>query len=392
MKRVYLDNAATTQVDPRVLKVMLPYLKDKFGNPSSIHSWGQEIKKVIEMSRKKVASILGCRAGEIIFTSCASESNNLALKGMVEAVTNGNFKKAHIVVSPIEHHAGLDIAKHLEKLGVKVTWLSVDQYGLIDIKEIEKAIQENTVLVSVMYVNNEMGTIEPIAKIGKMIKKINKFRQSQIYFHTDAVQAIQYLNCNVQGLGVDLLSLSGHKFHAPKGVGLLFKKDGTPITRLQDGGGQEFGLRAGTENVASIVGLTEALELVEEHKKEKVKRVVYLRDKLIKGILKIGGVQLTGHSQKRIPHIASFVVKGAEGEAMILLLDEIGIAASSGSACTSKILEPSYVLKAMNIPPELSHGSLRLSLSSKTTDEDIDYVLEVLPKIIKKLRKMAPKL
>ena len=392
MKRVYLDNAATTQVDPRVLKAMLPYLKDKFGNPSSIHSWGQEIKKVVEESRKKVASVLGCRTGEIIFTSCATESNNLAIKGVVEAVTNGNFKKAHIIVSPIEHHAGLDTAEHLGKLGVNVTYLSVNKYGLVDLKEIEKSIKENTVLISVMYVNNEMGMIEPIKEIGKLLKVINKSRQSPVYFHTDAVQAIQYLNCNIQRLGVDLLSLSGHKFHAPKGVGILFKRERVPIIRQLDGGGQESGLRAGTENVAYIVGLTKALELVGQNKAEKTQKVISLRNKLIKGMLKIKGVSLTGHPKRRIPHIASFVIEGVEGESMILLLNEFGIAAASGSACTSKTLEPSYVLTAMNIPPELSHGSLRLSLSSKTTDEDIDYVLEVLPKIIKKLRKMAPKL
>lgn len=391
MKKVYLDNAATTKVDPQVLEAMLPYFKDKFGNPSSIYAWGHEAKKAIERARKKASAVLGCKTGEIIFTSCASESINLALKGVVEAATKNDFKKAHIIVSPVEHHAGLDAAEHLEKLGLKVTWLSVDKDGLVSPEEIKAAIRPETIVVSVMYVNNEMGTIEPIKEIGKMLNKIGQSRQSPVYFHTDAVQAIQYLDCRVQKLGVDLLSLSGHKFHAPKGVGVLFKKEGTPIVRQQDGGGQEFGLRAGTENVAYIVGLAKALELVEENKAEKAKKVAQLRDKLIKGVLKIGRVELTGHPQKRVPHITSFGVEGAEGEAMILLLDEFGIAASSGSACTSKIIEPSHVLTAMRIPPKLSHGSLRLSLSSYTTKKEIDYVLEVLPKVIKRLRKIAPK-
>lgn len=391
MKRIYLDNAATTKINPEVFKAMLPFLEDKFGNPSSIHSWGEEAKKAIEGARKKVASILGCKTREIIFTSCGSESNNLALKGLVEAVTNGDFKKAHIVVSPTEHHAGLDTVKHLEKLGTKVTWLAVDKYGLVDLREIKAAIRIETVLVSVMYVNNEVGTIESIKEIGKMLKEINKSRKLPVYFHTDAVQAIQYLDCRVLQLGVDLLSLSGHKFHAPKGVGVLFKREGVSIIRQQDGGEQEKGFRAGTENVAYIVGLIRALELTEKNKIEKAKKVANLRDKLIKGTLKIGGIHLTGHPKKRVPHIASFVVEGAEGEAMILLLDELGIAASSGSACTSRILKPSHVLTAMGVPSELSHGSLRLSLSSETTGEEIDYVLEVLPKVINRLRKMAPK-
>lgn len=391
-RRVYLDNAATTKVDPRVLKVMLPYFKEKYGNPSSIHSWGQEAREVIEAARKKVASVLGCKTGEIIFTSCATESNNLALKGMVEAWRRKHQGKPHLIVSPIEHHCILDTAKHLEKAGLaRVTWLAVDKFGLVNPEDIKKFTEKNTVLVSVMYVNNEIGTIEPIKEIGQMLKKINRQRTSPIYFHADAVQAIQYLDCHVQKLGVDFLSLSGHKFHGPKGVGVLFKREGTPIVRQQDGGEQEFGLRAGTENVAFIVGLAEAIELAVKDKAKKVKKVVNLREKLIKEILKIDGIHLTGHPQKRIPHIVSFVVEGAEGEAMVLLLDEFGIAASSGSACTSKILEPSHVLKAIGIPAEFAHGSLRLSLSSKTTEEEIDYVLEVLPKIIKKLRQMAPK-
>ena len=392
MKKAYLDNAATTQVDSRVLEAMLPFFRDKFGNPSSIYALGQESKKAIEEARKKISSILGCKTREIIFTSCATESNNLVLKGVIEAWSREHKGTPHIIVSPIEHHSVLDSVKHLEKEGLaEVTLLSVDKFGIVNPEEIRESIRENTVLVSVMYVNNEIGTIEPIKEIGRICKEINVSRQLPIHFHTDAVQAIQYLDCSVQKLGVDFLSLAGHKLHAPKGIGLLFKKQGTPIIRQQDGGEQEFGLRAGTENVAYIIGLAKALELAEENKAQKAKMVTGLRDKLIEGVLKIGRVHLSGHPKKRIPHIASFVIEETEGESMILLLDEFGIAASSGSACTSRILKPSYVLTAMKIPPELSHGSLRLSLSSETTEKEIDYVLEVLPKIIKKLRKMAPK-
>ena len=317
----------------------------------------------------------------------------MALKGVVEAWNRKNAKRAktqkpHIIVSSIEHHAGLDTAEHLEKLGVEVTWLSVDKYGLINPQEIEKAVKENTVLVSVMYVNNEIGTIEPIKEISKILKKIN---QSPIYFHTDAVQAVQYLDINVNHLGVDLLSLSGHKFHAPKGVGILFKREGVPLVRQIDGGEQEFGLRAGTENVAYIVAIAKALEMAREKMQKSKCKIQNLRDKLIEGMLKIPGVHLTGHPQKRVPHIASFVIENVEGESMVLLLDELGIAASSGSACTSRVLQPSHVLTVMGVSPQLAHGSLRLSLSSETTEKEIDYVLEVLPKVIKRLRAIAPK-
>lgn len=392
MKKVYLDNAATTEVNPRVLEAMLPYFKKRFGNPSSIHSWGLEARKDVESARKKTASILGAKSSEIIFTSCASESINLAIKGLVEAISKGNYKSIHIISSPIEHHAGFDSVRYLEKQGAEVGWLSVDSYGFVDLDEIKKDIRPNTILISVMHVNNEVGTIEPIKEIGKMLEEINRSRRSPIFFHTDAVQAIPYLDCNVRKLKVDLLSLSGHKFHAPKGIGVLFKREGTPIVKQQNGGEQEFGLKAGTENVAYIVGLATALKLTEKNKAKTVKRVTGLRDKLIEGVLKIGGIRLTGHPKKRVPHIASFVIEGVEGEAMILLLDDLGVATSSGSACISKTLEPSHVLTALGITPQLSHGSLRLSLSSKTTEEDIAYVLKVLPKVISHLRKMAPKL
>ena len=381
---IYLDYAATTPLDPQVFAAMEPFLKEKFGNPSSVHSFGQEARAAIDQSREQVANFLNCQPQEIIFTSCATESNNLALKGVIESMG----KTPHIVVSPIEHHGVLDTAKHLEKTGAaEVTWLPVDKHGLIDPEDVKKAIKDNTALVSVGYINNEVGTIAPIAEIGKLLKSIN----NRVLFHTDAVQAIQFLDCDVQKLGVDLLSISAHKFYGPKGVGVLYLRKGTPIIRQQDGGGQEYRMRAGTENVAGIVGLAAALSSLALSSQQTVKKVEKLRDKLINGILAISGVQLTGHPEKRVPDIASFVFEGAEGEAMLLGLDQEGIAASSGSACTSGLLKPSHVLTAMGISPELSHGSLRLSLGKQTTEEEIDYVLEKLPPIIERLRKMAPK-
>jgi len=400
-KKVYLDYAATTPLDPQVLEAMLPYLKEKYGNPSSIHSFGQESRAAVDQAREQVAKLLNCQPPEIIFTSCATEANNLALKGITESqcqsVKETAGKVPHLIVSPIEHHCVLDAAKHLEKIGgAEVTWLPVDKYGLVDPDDVKKAIKENTVLVSVMYVNNEVGTIEPIAEIGRTLRRLNEESRMKndgrrIYFHTDAVQAIQYLDCDVQKLGVDLLSLSAHKFYGPKGVGALYIRKGTPIVRQQDGGEQEYGMRAGTENVAGIVGLGRAIEESKKQKAKSKNHIEDLRNRLIEGVLKIPKVHLTGHLQKRAPHIASFVVEGAEGEAMLLLLDQEGIAASSGSACTSGLLEPSHVLTAMGISPELAHGSLRFSLGKQTTKEEIDYVLEELPKIVERLRSLAPK-
>lgn len=402
MRKIYFDNAATTAVDPEVVKAMQPYFGEKFGNASSLHSFGQEARGAIDRAREELANFLGCKPKEVIFTSCASESSNLALRGLVEAFSQSKTRSGlhadlhapHIIVSPIEHHCVLDSAKHLEKLGVEVTWLKVDKYGLVDPRQVGKAVRKNTILVSVMYVNNEVGTIEPIEEIGRLIKKINESRvtsnESRVYFHTDAVQAIQYLDCDVNRFGVDLLSLSAHKFHGPKGIGALYIRQKTPIIRQLDGGDQEYRLRAGTENVPYIVGLGRAIERVKSQKQSAKRKVEKLRDRLIKGVLKIPGVILTGHPQERAPHVASFIVKGVEGEAMLLLLDEKGIAASSGSACTSGILEPSHVLLAMGYSPELAHGSLRISLSHENTEEDVDYFLKVFPKIVSRLRKMSP--
>ena len=406
MKKIYLDNAATTPVSPEVLVAMEPYFTNKFGNASEPHFWGQEARKAIDEAREKIANFLGAKPKEIIFTSCATESINLAHKGLVEAmirqfpISNFQFpisKKPHIITSSVEHKAVLETCKHLEKIGwAKVTYLPVDKYGIVDIKDIRQAIRPETVLVSIMYTNNEVGTIEPIGKIGRLIKEINQSRisnlKSKIFFHTDATQAIQYLDCNVDGLGIDLLSFSGHKLYAPKGIGALYIRSGVPFVRQQDGGGQEYNLRAGTENVPYIVALGKAIELVEQNKVHSTKCIEKLKSKLIDGVLKISGVKLVGHPTNQAPHIATFIVEGAEGEAMLLLLSDKGIAASSGSACTSGLLKPSHVLTAMGISPELAHGSLRFSLGKDTTLKEIDYVVKVLPEVIKKLRKMAPKL
>jgi cysteine desulfurase len=406
VKQIYLDHAATTPVSPEVLTAMQPYFSLHYGNPSEPHQWGQQARAAIDEAREKVAQFLGAKPQEIIFTSGATEAINLAHKGLIENIkylasrdSAGmqilNIKYPHIITSSIEHKAVLETCKHLEKLGMaEVTYLPVDKDGLVKVEDVEKSIKPETVLVSLMYVNNEVGTIQPIAEIGKLIQKINVSRLashlSRIFFHTDATQAIQYLDCQVDKLGVDLLSLSGHKFYAPKGVGVLYFRKGTPLIRQQDGGGQEYRLRAGTENVPYIVGLGKAIEKVKSQK-SKVK-TEYLRDKLIEGVLKIPGVKLVGEPKKNAPHIATFLVDGVEGEAMLLLLSEKGIAASSGSACTSGLLEPSHVLLAMGYKPEQAHGSLRFSLGQGTNDEEIDYVIKVLPGIIQKLRKMAPKL
>lgn len=389
MKKIYLDNAATTPVDPRVFKAMKPYFSKKFGNASEPHLWGQEARKAVDEAREKIANFFRAKPQEFIFTSCATEAINLAHKGLVEATHSQSKKKLHLITSTVEHKAVLESCRHLEKLGwAEVTYLPVDRYGRVELVEIEKAIRPETVLVSIMYLNNEVGTIQPIKEIGALIKRLNQKKKTKIHFHTDATQAIQYLDCNVDQLGVDLLSFSGHKLHAPKGIGALYVRKGTSLVRQQDGGGQEYRLRAGTENVPYIVGLGKAIELI--GKAQGLKGLRNLKERLIKGVLEIPDVELTGHPTQNSPHIASFVIEGAEGEAMLLLLSEKGIAASSGSACTSGLLEPSHVLTAMGISLELAHGSLRFSLSKENTREEIDYVLKVLPGIIRQLRKMNP--
>lgn len=395
MKKVYFDNAATTKVDPRVFEAMRPYFLNKYGNASEFHILGREARTAVESARGKIALFLGANPDEVVFTGSATESINLSHKGLIEAVGEvyGRHQKPHIITSQIEHNAVLETCRHLEKLGLaEISYLPVNRYGMVDAKEIEKTIRSETALISLMYVNNEVGTIEPIKEVGSLVKKIHKSGHRKIFFHTDATQAIQYLDCNVNHLGVDFLSFTGHKIYAPKGIGVLFVRSGTPIIRQLDGGDQESGLRASTENIPYIVGIAEAVGLVDKTTKFETVRIGKLRDRLINEILKIPGVELTGHSSKRAPHIASFIVSGAEGEAMVLLLSSLGIFASSGSACTASDLASSHVLTAMGIPPEKSHGSIRFSLGRDSNDEDVDLVIKKFPKIIKHLRSMAPKL
>ena len=382
---VYLDHAATTPVDPRVVEAMMPYWTEKYGNASSIYSLGREARKAIDEARQTVADILGCQPREIIFTSCGSESDNLALRGVAFA-RRERFGKNHIITSPIEHHAVGHTCEQLEKhFGFEVTYVPVDEYGVVDPDDVGRAIREDTALISIMYANNEVGTIEPIAEIGKIA------REKGIPFHTDAVQAGGALPLNVDELNVDLLSLSAHKFYGPKGIGVLYVRKGTPLLPMQTGGGHEYNRRAGTENTAYIVGLATALRLAYEELESRNAHMQRLRDRLIEEITaEIPDVQLTGHPTNRLPNNASFVIKYIEGESMLLKLDLEGICASSGSACTSASLEPSHVLTAMGIPHEIAHGSLRLTLGRDNTDEDIDYVMSVLPGIVQKLRAMSP--
>lgn len=391
MKSIYLDFAATTPVDPEVKKAMEPYFSKIFGNPSEMHQWGQKANLALNSARKIISSALNCDPNEVIFTGSATESINLAVKGLIEATAT-----AHIITSQIEHKAVLETCKHLEKLGrAKVTYLPVNQYGMVSASDIKKSLTPLTTLISLMYVNNEVGTIEPISEIGALVKKINLRRLASnlqpLYFHTDATQAFAFLDCDVKKLGVDLLSFSGHKIYAPKGIGVLFCKKGTPLIRQVDGGSQENGLRSGTENVPYIVGLGKACELAVKNRASESSKLQVLQASLISQISQIPQTQLTGHPKLRTPHIISFVIEGVEGEAMMLLLSDLGVAVSTGSACTSKNLTASHVLTAMGIPPEKSHGSLRISLGKDTTSDDIDYAVSSIKKVVARLRNMAPK-
>lgn len=400
--KIYLDYAATTPVDPEVFKAMEPYFCADFGNPSSAHQFGQKARAAVEKARAQVAEFLGCQSGEIIFTSGATESNNLAIKGIVYKIRNQKFypeqsrgaeiqKLPHVITSQIEHHCVLDTCKNLEEGGMaEVTYLPVSKEGLMEVSEIERAIKDNTVLVSIMYANNEIGTIQPIEEIGRLLKKINIGRSdNKIYFHTDAVQAINYLNCNVDDLGVDLLSLSAHKFYGPKGVGALYIKEGTPIKKIQDGGAHEFNLRAGTYNTPDIVGLGEAVSKI-KNEKLKIKNIEKLRDELIDGVLKnIPNSKLNGSPDMRLPNNANFSFPGAEGESVMMALDLEGFAVSTGSACASENLQPSHVMMALGLPHEDAHTSIRVTLGKYTTEEEINKFLVALPKVVERLRKIS---
>ena len=381
MNRVYMDNAATTPVSPAVLEKMLPYFSECYGNANSFHSTGLDARKALNAARKKVAAALNCNPEEVYFTSGGSESDNWALKGVAFA----NRKKGnHIITSAIEHHAILHTCEWLEKQGFEITYVPVDADGLVNPADVEAAITDKTILISIMAANNEIGTIEPIEEIAKIA------HAHHVLFHTDAVQAIGAIPVDVRAIGCDLLSLSGHKFHGPKGVGALYIKQGTRIDNLIHGGAQERGRRASTENVAGIVGMAEAIELATANIPEKAARISALRDQLIDGLTTLPYVRLNGHRTKRLPGNVNVSVRFIEGESLLLRLDLAGVAASSGSACTSGSLDPSHVLLAIGLPHEIAHGSLRLSLSDTTTQEEVDYVLSVLPGIIEYLRDMSP--
>ncbi|MEK7211047.1 MAG: cysteine desulfurase family protein [Patescibacteria group bacterium] len=400
MKSIYLDHAATTYLDPRVKRAMEPFWDKEFGNPSSFHSVGKRAKEAVDAARGKIAEVLGCRESEIIFTMGGTESDNLAIFGVTKALEKTG---KHIITSKIEHPAVWHSCEKLEKdwnaersqshaeRGGRVSYIKVNRQGIIDLKELEAAITPETVLVSIMYANNEIGTIEPIREIAKIIRqKREEFKTKHPYFHTDACQAAGALEMNVAKLGADLLTFNGSKIYGPKGIGALYIKTGTPLTPILYGGGQERGYRSGTENVPAIIGLAEALKLTNEEKEKENARLIKLRDYLIENLLKIPKTILNGHPTLRLPNNVNISFMDIEGEAMVLYLDSYGIYGSTGSACQSATLEPSHVIRAIGLPYEAAHGSLRLTLGRRTTKADLDYLLKILPEIVGKLRAISP--
>jgi len=382
MHRIYLDHAATTPTRPEVVKVMLPFFTDAFGNPASIYSYGQEAKGAVEEARTKTAELIGARSEEIVFTSGGTEADNFALKGVAYA---NEHKGNHIITTSIEHHAVMEVCKFLGRRGFTITYLPVDEYGLVDPQDVKKVITDKTILISIIHANNEVGTIEPISEIGKIAK------EAEVYFHTDAVQTVGHIPVNVDKLKVDLLSISAHKLYGPKGVGALYIRKGTKLTSLMQGGEQEKRRRAGTENVPGIVGLGKAVELAGQEMDKEIERLAGLRDKLIKVLMeKIDHVHLNGHPTRRLPNNVNVSVDFVEGESMLLNLDLEGICASTGSACSSASLEPSHVLLALGLSPEQAHGSLRFTLGRENSEEDMKRVLKVLPGIVARLRAMSP--
>ncbi len=379
---IYVDNAATTPISKEVLDAMMPWLTEGYGNASSIYSKGREAGWALKAAREKVAEIFGASPTEIYFTSCGSESDNWAIKGA--AATLSKRGKKHIITSAFEHHAVLHTCKALEKQGFEVTYVPVYENGIVKVEDIEAAIRPDTGLVTIMYANNEIGTIQPIKEIGALCRK------HKIWFHTDAVQAVGHVPINVEEQNIDMLSVSGHKIHAQKGIGMLYVKKGIVLPNLIDGGAQEKGKRAGTENIAAIVGLAKALEIATTDIEERAAKTRVLRDKLIDNILKIERTRLNGDREKRLAGNVNISIEGIEGESLLLSLDMYGICASSGSACTSGSLDPSHVLLAIGLVHEVAHGSLRISLSDENTEEEVDYILEVLPGIISRLRAMSP--
>ena len=382
-RKVYLDNSATTQVDRKVLEAMLPYFSEEYGNPNSLHAWGREARKGVDNARSQVAQLIGAEPKEVIFTGGGSEADNLAIKGAAWALKD---KGKHIITSSIEHHALLDTVKWLGKNGYDYTVLPVDETGMANPKELEAAIRPDTILTSIMYANNEIGTIEPVAELGEVC------RRHGVLFHTDGVQATGHIKIDVKELPIDMMTMAAHKMYGPKGVGALYVRKGIKLIPVIHGGGQEFGVRSGTENTPGLIGFGMAAELAANRLASgEIDNEIRLRDRLIGGLTeRIPEITLTGHRTKRLPYHASICVKYVEGEGMLLLMDAAGIGVSSGSACTSGSLEPSYVLLALGLDHPTAHGSVRMTLSKDTNDEDIDYVLEKFPPIVEKLRYLSP--
>ena len=379
---IYADNAATTKVSEPVLEAMLPYFTEEYGNASSIYALGRNAKKALETARESIAASIGAQPSEIYFTSCGSESDNWAIRSVCERLAAKGQK--HIVTSVFEHHAVLHTCQALEKLGFEVTYLPVYENGIVKTEDVRNAIREDTALVTIMYANNEIGTIQPIEEIAAIC------REKNVIFHTDAVQAVGHVKIDVHAQGIDMLSISGHKIHAQKGIGALYVRKGIPMTNLIFGGAQERSRRAGTENIPAIMGLAKAMELANTDIEERAEKTSRLRDRLIDGLLKLPRTRLNGDRVKRLPGTVNVSIEGIEGESLLLMLDMNGICASSGSACTSGSLDPSHVLLSLGLKHEVAHGSLRLSINEETTDEDVDYILEVVPKVVKRLREMSP--
>ena len=381
MKMIYADHAATTQVKPQVLEKMMPYFTEQYGNPSSLYSFAYQSKNAIEEARAQVAALLGAEVNEIYFTGCGTESDNWAIKGTAYAKAD---KGKHIITTKIEHHAVLHTCEYLEKKGYEVTYLGVDEFGMISIDELKAAIRPDTILISVMFANNEIGTIQPIAEIGAIA------RENGILFHTDAVQAAGHIPIDVKAMNIDMLALSGHKLGAPKGIGVMYMRRGVNIDSLIHGGGHERRKRSGTENVPYIVGLGEASRIAKEEMDENIAKVTKMRDRIIEAALKMPYTILTGHPTQRHPGIASICVEGIEGESLLLNMYNEGICASSGSACSSGSLDPSHVLLSIGLPHHIAHGSLRLSVAEDNTEEEIDHIIESLYKVVERLRAMSP--
>lgn len=381
MPKVYMDHSATTPVDPEIAQEILKYMVEDFGNASSIHSYGREARKAVEKAREQVAAAIGGSPQEIIFTSGGTEADNMAILG----VSTANCKKgSHIITTQVEHHAVLETCEHLEKNGFSVTYLPVDETGRIRVEDVAKAINQNTILISIMHANNEVGTIQPIKEIGKLAK------EHGIYFHVDAVQSVGKIPIDVNEMNIDLLSISAHKIYGPKGIGCLYVRKGVKVTPITHGGSQERKRRAGTENVPGIVGFGLAAEKIVKEMPKESARLQAMRDRLIEGLTKLEYTKLNGHPTERLPHNVNISFNFIEGESLLLMLDMKGIAASSGSACTSGSLDPSHVLLAMGMAHEVAHGSLRLTLGKMNTEADVDYILEVVPPIVERLRSMSP--